>query len=144
MSKVQHSPRTGARSSEPLTPAPPPPKFKFQWPPDHAIRTLRAGDVIRQGDGTYAYIEYTNGSGAYAVPLTGVNRDIKGHTVNVTSGGRMISVNSIVEIVNPLAMGGNSQEYRRYVRMVSSAREGKGVPMVDIDPNAPGVSFESW
>ncbi len=89
-----------------------------------ADRGLRAGDVIRQFDRSFHFVQYVNSSGAYVVPLSAITRMIVGQEVAFTAGGKTISARSGVEIVNPLAMGGNSPEYARYVRMVRSLEEG--------------------
>lgn len=85
-------------------------------------RALRQGDVVRYMDGSFHYIEYVNSSGAYCVPLSAVNREIAGTVVAFTAGGKTISVFSAVEVVNPLIMGGSSQEYKRYVTMVKKSK----------------------
>lgn len=89
-----------------------------------AGRGLKPGDVIKMFDGSFHYIEYVNSSGAYAVPLASVTHIIKGKVANFTAGGRTISGTAIVEVINPLSMGGNSHEYLRYVRMVSASGDG--------------------
>lgn len=83
-------------------------------------RTLSAGDVVRMFDGSFHFVQYVNSSGAYAVPLSAVNREIKGQVVAFTAGGRTISSRAAVEVVHPLVMGGNCAEYRRYVRMAAA------------------------
>lgn len=88
-----------------------------------AGRGLHPGDCIKMFDGTFHFIQYVNSSGAYAVPLASITRTIAGHTANFTAGGRTISATAIVEVINPLSMGGNSAEYQRYVKMVSASRE---------------------
>jgi hypothetical protein len=93
---------------------------------------LRAGDVFRDTEGRYHYVQYVNSSGAYAVPLAAVTRTIAGQAINFTAGGRTISVYSVVAVIPPLAMGGNSPEYRRYAIMASkSAAIGKGATLSD-------------
>lgn len=94
-------------------------------------RKLQPGDCIKMYDGSYHFIQYVNSSGAYTVPLSAIAKEIKGHQVEFTSGGRTISAYSAVEVVNPLVMGGNSHEFRRYVKMAQSLRE--GAPMVDVE-----------
>jgi hypothetical protein len=105
-------------------------------------RLLVEGDVIRQFDGSYHYIQYVNSSGAYAVPLSAVNRDIKGAVVAFTAGGRTISARSVVEVIHPLAMGGSSPEYQRYAKMakasgkrlkVGAMTQEKGISFGDFD-----------
>ena len=87
-------------------------------------RQLKPGDVIKFVDGSFHFVQYVNSSGAYAVPLAGVVREIAGNTVNFTAGGKTISATSLVEHVEPLSMGGNSQEYRRCVKMLEELRGG--------------------
>lgn len=108
---------------------------------------LREGDVIQLHDKSFHLIQYVNTSGAYAVPLASAARQIGEKTINFTAGGRTISAMSLVDIVNPLAMGGNSPEYRRYVKMASaSGKQGivdeAGVPfdMFDTTPLVAGDS----
>jgi hypothetical protein len=82
-----------------------------------AGKKLEAGDCIKMFDGSFHIVKYVNDSGAYVASLSSSTRDIKGHTIEFTRGGRMISARSIVEAVNPRTMGVNSPEYARYVRM---------------------------
>ena len=103
-----------------------------------ARRALQAGDCIKMFDGSFHYVQYVNSSGAYAVPLSSVNREIKGQIVGFTAGGRTISVTSAVEVVHPLTMGGNSQEYRRYAIMAK--RSGKGFDV----GTAKGTTFDTF
>lgn len=98
---------------------------------------LAEGMVIKQKDGSYHFIQYVNTSGAYAVPLAAAVRKIGDRDVNFTAGGRTISAYSLVDIVNPLTMGGNSQEYQRYVRMASASGEGAIV-------EGKGATFDSF
>ena len=102
-----------------------------------ANRPLQKGDLIRMVDDSLHLVNYVNSSGAYVTPLNGVIREIKGHEIEFTAGGRTISARSAVELVNPLTLGGNSQEYTRYVKMSralgdnSMARRRKGASLVD-------------
>lgn len=101
---------------------------------------LQAGDVYRDADGRFHYVQYVNSSGAYSVPLAAVTRTIAGQAINFTAGGHTISTHSVVEVLPPLAMGGNSQEYRRYVIM--EARLGKkGAALGD---KFKGATFDSF
>lgn len=109
-----------------------------------AGRLLRAGDVIRQFDGTFHYVQYVNSSGAYAVPLAGLTRVINGHTANFTAGGRTISAHSLVEIINPLAMGGNSPEYHRYAKMEQASREEGMAKRKKSGTPEQGVTFDEF
>lgn len=102
-------------------PPTPGPLSQFLGSPLHLNRSLMEGDVIREFDGSYHYIQYVNTSGAYAVPLSAVNREIKGTVVAFTAGGKTISARAGVEIIHPLVMGGSSPEYQRYVRMASAS-----------------------
>lgn len=104
----------------------------------HNCRALVMGDVIRTFDGSVHYIQYVNSSGAYAVPLASVTREIVGREVAFTAGGKTISARSLVELINPLTLGGNSPEYRRYVKMVAASRN-KGAHVVEH-----GVSFTEF
>lgn len=89
------------------------------------IARMKTGDCIKMFDGTFHYVQYINTSGAYVVPLAAAVRIISGQAVNFTAGGRTISADSIVEIVDALsALGGNCDEYRRYVKMVAASRDG--------------------
>jgi hypothetical protein len=103
---------------------------------------LKPGDVIRLLDGTAHLVQYVNSAGAYIVPLVGVNREINGRTVTFNAGGKTISAHSLVERVKPEALGGYSQEYKRYVSMVKSLEaneamakrmKGKGVNLGEFD-----------
>lgn len=102
---------------------------------------LEAGQCIRLYDGSYQFVQYVNSSGAYIVPLSSITREIAGHQASFTGGGRTISASSLVEVVNPLVMGGNSQEYRRYVRMSRSLAE--GTLMASAEGKA-GTTFDSF
>lgn len=110
-----------------------------------AGHTLVEGNVIRMFDGSFHFVQYVNSSGAYVVPLAAISRDIKGHTITFTHGGRTISTNAIVETVSPLLMGGNSPEYQRYVRMARALREDKGkvVDMAGKRKGAPLAEFDT-
>lgn len=87
-----------------------------------AKRPLKEGDCIKMFDASFHYVQYVNSSGAYAVPLSSITREIQGHEINFTAGGRTISANSVVEVINPLQMGGSSPEYRRYVKMAAASK----------------------
>lgn len=80
-------------------------------------RPLVEGDVYKAIDGTFHLVQYINTSGAYCVPLAGIAKELGGKEVTFTAGGRTISANSVVQIIHPLEMGGNSPEYARYVKM---------------------------
>lgn len=112
-------------------------------------RPLVAKDVIRLFDSTFHIVQYVNQAGAYIVPLAGVNREIQGSTITFNAGGRTISAHSVVERVNPIAMGGHSPEYARYVKIVAAIDRGDsgigggGPGMVDGGPVA-GVGFDTF
>jgi hypothetical protein len=89
-------------------------------------RPLKAGDVFRRIDGSHWYVEYVNSSGAYVVPLSSVVREINGRSINFQPGGTTISANAVVQILHPLELGGHSQEYANYVKLVSK-HEGEGM-----------------
>lgn len=112
-------------------------QFSFTSPD----RKLQTGDCIKYVDGSFHFIQYVNSSGAYAVPLSSITREIKGHEAQFTSGGRTISAYAVCEVINPLQMGGNSHEYRRYVRMVRSLEE--GTLMVNVEGKM-GVTFDEF
>lgn len=86
-------------------------------------RKLEAADLIRMSDGQLCLVQYVNSSGAYVTPLMGVHREIKGRDIEFTSGGRTISAFSVVELVDPISLGGNSQEYARYDKMLRALGE---------------------
>lgn len=113
------------------------PRFVWKEPmSSFSNRPLVQHDVFRDIWGDYHLVQYVNSSGAYAVALSSVTRQIGGRDISFTAGGRTISAYSIVEIVNPLVMGGNSQEYQRYVRMVEAS--GKA------DISVAGTTFDSF
>lgn len=110
----------------------------------HSSRSevLKSGEVIRLPDGTAHMVQYVNSAGAYIVPLAGVNREIHGKVVTFNAGGKTISAHSLVERIKPEALGGYSQEYKRYVSMVRSLEaseamakrlKGKGVNLGEFD-----------
>lgn len=106
---------------------------------------LKPGEVFRDIEGAFHLVQYVNTSGAYAVPLASNIRQIGDKTVSFTSGGKTISVWSTVERVDPLSMGGNSQEYRRYVKMVAALEEQGMASRRKAPPaNAPGVGFSDF
>ncbi len=108
-------------------------------------RPLQAADVFRDIDGRFHMVQYVNTSGAYAVPLAGLVREINDRTVHFAAGGRTISVHSMVERVKPLSMGGNSQEYKRYVRLLAALKEGgMAKRKVDTGPKAQGATFDQF
>lgn len=97
-------------------------------------RKLETADLIRQPDGTLCFVQYVNSSGAYVVPLMGIHREIKGRDIEFSAGGRTISALSVVELVDPMNLGGNSQEYARYDKMLRALGENgmakrKGAPV---------------
>ena len=104
--------------------------------------------MVRFVDGSVHFIQYVNTSGAYAVPVAGVTREIKGNTVTFNAGGKTISVSSLVEKVNPLSLGGNSQEYRRCVTMAEALREGGMAKTrkanLDLGASAQGTTFDDF
>lgn len=104
---------------------------------------LKDGDCIRMFDGTFHFVQYVNSSGAYAVPLATLKRDIKGATIAFTAGGRTISSHAIVEKVNPLLMGGSSPEYGRYVRMARALGKAKGT-VARMGDESGGAGFGSF
>lgn len=106
---------------------------------------LKAGDVARFVDGSVHFIQYVNESGAYAVPLAGIVREIAGSVVSFNAGGKIISVTSLVEKVNPLSLGGNSQEYRRCVKMLEALKEGgMAKRKVNLGEGAQGTTFDDF
>jgi len=101
--------------------------------------------VVRFVDGSVHFIQYVNTSGAYAVPVAGVTREIKGNTVTFNAGGKTISISSLVEKINPLSLGGNSQEYRRCVTMAEALREGgMAKRKVNLGEGAQGTTFDNF
>jgi len=109
---------------------------------------LREGDTVRFVDGSVHFIQYINSSGAYAVPLAGMSREINGNTVHFNAGGKTISISSLVEKINPLSLGGNSQEYRRCVKMLEALREGgmakRRKANLDLGEAAQGTTFDDF
>lgn len=93
----------------------------------HRGNKLKEGEMVRLFDGGLYFVQYVNSSGAYIVPLTTITREIKGHEIQFTTGGKTISATSIVELVDPLLLG-DCPEYRRYVKMAKSVKgkSGKG------------------
>lgn len=106
---------------------------------------LHPGDCVRFVDGSVHFIQYVNTSGAYAVPLAGITREIAGNTVTFNAGGKTISISSLVEKINPLSLGGNSQEYRRCVRMLEALKEGgMAKRKVNLGEGAQGTTFDDF
>ncbi len=101
---------------------------------------LAQGDVFRDMDGDFHLVQYVNSSGAYAVPLSAITRSIGGKEIGFTAGGRTLSVYSVVHVVPPLAMGGNSPEYKRYVTMVQRSGKAGTLP----SDKFKGVTYERF
>jgi hypothetical protein len=87
---------------------------------------LTPGTIIRMPDGTYHFVQYVNSSGAYAVPLAGIEREIKGNVVNFSAGGRSISTRSLVERLTLAelrsAIGESSPQYHRCAIMAKGGK----------------------
>jgi hypothetical protein len=108
-------------------------------------RPLEPGDCVRFLDGSPHLIQYVNSSGAYAVPLRSLTREIKAHdgdggtnvhVVGFQAGGRAISVDSAVELIDPRTLGVDSHEYARYVKMsrkVEGMAKRKGIKLGEFD-----------
>lgn len=111
--------------------------------PDYRLMDgLQPGQVFRMpGSGDPYFVQYVNSSGAYVVGLSPITKEIKDHIANFSAGGKTISARSMVDIISPLALGGNSQEYRRYDRMVRSLAEGTLMASVE---GKQGVTFDSF
>jgi hypothetical protein len=104
-----------------------------------AGKRLVAGDCIQMYDGSYHIVKYVNNSGAYVAALSSMTRDIQGHTIEFTRGGRMISAYSVVDTINPRKMGIDSPEYARYVKMYRAlVEEGMAKRVTRKSPSSEG------